>query len=164
MTPASHYPAVHLERVIPASPAEVFDAWLDPDTLLLWLAPGGIQISQAEVDKRVGGRYRIWHTAGGSNAGGFECEIAELVPDRRIVFRWGFVGPARTDGPVYDSLLTIQLEEVSEGMTRLILIHEKLDELAAALPQVAEQIAGGWESVLTKLTAMFENQPRSHNA
>jgi uncharacterized protein YndB with AHSA1/START domain len=142
----------------------VYDAWLNPDTLLLWLAPGGIQIDRAQVDRSVGGHYRIWHTAGGSNAGGFECEITELVPDRRIVFRWGFVGPVRTDGPVYDSLLTIHLEEVSKGMTRLTLVHEQLDELSAALPHVAEQVAGGWESVLTKLAAMFTNQQRSQNA
>jgi uncharacterized protein YndB with AHSA1/START domain len=164
VTQALQYPAVHLERIISASPAEVYDAWLDPETLRLWLAPGGIQISKAEVDRRVGGRYRIWHTAERLNAGGFECEIAELIPDRRIVFRWGFIGPARTNGPIYDSLLTIDVEGTSEGMSRLTLVHERLDELAAALPHVAEQVTGGWESVLAKLAAMFKNQRRSPNA
>lgn len=156
MTQASGFPAVRLERILSASPAEVYDAWLDPDTLRFWLAPGGIQITNAEVDRRVSGHYRISQAAGGSNAGGFECEITELVPDRRIVFRWGFVGPERTKGPIYDSLLTIHLEEAPEGKTRLNLVHERLDEVAAALPQVAEQVTGGWESVLTKLAALFE--------
>jgi dihydrofolate reductase/uncharacterized protein YndB with AHSA1/START domain len=160
MTQAAHYPAIQLERLIAASPAEVYDAWLDPETLLLWLAPGGLQITKAEVESHVGGHYRIWHTADGVNAGGFECEIMELVPAQRIVFRWGFVGPARTAGPVYDSLLTIHVEQTSEGITRLTLIHEQLDALAASLPHVAAQVGNGWESVLSKLTAMFKNERR----
>jgi uncharacterized protein YndB with AHSA1/START domain len=164
MTHASQYPAVQIERIIPAPPTDVYNAWLDRETLRLWLAPGGIQISKAEVDRRVGGRYQIWHTANGSNAGGFECEITELIPDQRIVFRWGFVGPARTDGPVFDSLLTIRLEKLSSDETRLILTHERLDGLAAALPHVAEQVEGGWESVLTKLAAVFQSNRRSPNA
>jgi uncharacterized protein YndB with AHSA1/START domain len=160
----SQHPAVQLERIIPASPAEVYDAWLDPDTLRLWLAPGGIQISKAEVDRRVGGHYRIWHSAGGSSAGGFECKITELIPNQRIVFRWGFVGPERTNGPVYDSILTIHFEPAPQGMTRLTLVHERLEELALALPHVADQVKGGWESVLAKLAVMFSSHRRSPDA
>jgi uncharacterized protein YndB with AHSA1/START domain len=164
VTKPSPHPAVYLERLIPASPAEVYDAWLSPEVLRLWLAPGSIEITNAEVDKRVGGHYRIWHSAEGSSAGGFECEITEMISNQLIVFRWGFVGPARTNGPVYDSLLKIHLEEASEGVTRLILVHERLEELASALPQVAEQVKGGWESVLTKLAALFKHHRRFPNA
>lgn len=163
MNKTSQHPAVHLERIIPASPSEVYDAWLDPDTLLLWLAPGGIQISKAEVERCVGGHYRIWHTAEGSSVGGFECEITELVPNQRIVFRWGFVGPERANGPVFDSLLTINLEQAPDGQTHLTLSHERLDTLAAALPHVAEQVSSGWESVLTKLAVMFNNRQGAPN-
>ena len=164
MSKTSQYPAVHLDRIIPASPAEVYDAWLDPDTLLHWLAPGGSQIRNAEADRRVGGHYRIWHTAGGSSASGFECEITELVPNQRIVFRWGFVGPERTNGPVFDSLLTINREQAPHGMTHLTLVHESLEALASALPHVAEQVESGWESVVAKLAAMFNNQRESPDA
>ena len=87
-----------------------------------------------------------------------------MISNQLIVFRWGFVGPARTNGPVYDSLLKIHLEEASEGVTRLILVHERLEELASALPQVAAQVKGGWESVLTKLAALFKHHRRFPNA
>ena len=73
------------------------------------MAPGGLAVKRAEVAPRVGGHLRIWHAdVGGSDVGGFDCEIVELVPDKRLVFRWGFVGPDRR-GPVYDSRLTITL-------------------------------------------------------
>ena len=152
MTPGESSPlAVRLERVIAASPDEVYRAWLDPDLLRRWLAPGGITVERAEIEARVGGRYRIWHAASGVEVGGFECEIVELVANERIAFRWGFVGPERTAGPVYDSLLTITLRAVSGGATALTLVHERLDDLAAAMPHVADKVRIGWELVLEKL-------------
>jgi uncharacterized protein YndB with AHSA1/START domain len=117
--------------------------------------PGGLETERVEIDERVGGHYRIWQTRAGSNAGGFDCEILELAPAERIVFRWGFVGPARTDGPVYDSLLTIVLYETPTGETHLTLLHERLEALASAMPHVAGQVLSGWESVLTKLARVI---------
>ena len=147
--------AVRLERTIPAPPARVYRAWLEPDLLRRWLAPGGLEVARTEVDERVGGRFRIWHADAGADVGGFECEVLELVPDERIVYRWGFVGPQRTDGPAYDSLLTVTLADAPEGGTVLTLVHERLDDLAAAMPEVADNVAPGWASALDKLTALL---------
>ncbi|MEU5720796.1 SRPBCC domain-containing protein [Micromonospora sp. NPDC047738] len=142
---------VRLHRDIPAPPDKVYRAWLDPDLLRRWMAPGGLEVTRAEVEPRVGGRYRIWHTDAGTEVGGFDCELVELEQDRRIVWRWGFVGPQRTDAPHFDSLLTVTLDGNPDGGTALTLVHERLAELAAALPQVAANVAGGWESALDKL-------------
>jgi uncharacterized protein YndB with AHSA1/START domain len=145
--------AVRLERTIPAPPHKVYRAWLDPELLRRWLAPGGLEVDRVEVDERVGGHFRVWQADSGTDAGGFECELLELAPDRRIVFRWGFVGPGRTAGPVYDSLLTVTLREAPGGGTALTLVHERLEELAAAMPHVAGNVGPGWEMVLDKLAA-----------
>ncbi|MBM0236502.1 SRPBCC domain-containing protein [Micromonospora sp. ATA32] len=67
--------------------------------------------------------------------GGFDCELVELEPDRRIVYRWGFVGPQRTDGPTFDSLLTVTLGETPGGGTALTLVHERLDDLTRRGPE-----------------------------
>src|ERR1700694_4352805 len=99
---------VRLERTLPASPERVYRAWLEPELLRRWLAPGGLEVSRAEVDERVGGRYRIWQAGPEGDVGGFDCEVLELDPGRKIVFRWGFVGLVRTAGPVFDSLMWIQ--------------------------------------------------------
>jgi uncharacterized protein YndB with AHSA1/START domain len=149
----AEHTVVRLERIIPAAPHQVYRAWLNPDLLRRWLAPGGLEVKRAEVDERVGGHYRVWQADSGSDVGGFECELLELVPDQRIVFRWGFAGPARGDGPVFDSLLTITLREAPDSATALTLVHERLDELAAAMPDVARNVGPGWELVLEKLIA-----------
>lgn len=92
-----------------------------PGILRKWFGPGGFDVPRVEVEEHVGGRFRIWHSLAGEPAGGFEAELLELVPDERLVFRWGFVGPARDDGPCFDSLLTVTLHPVPEG-TRLVLV------------------------------------------
>jgi uncharacterized protein YndB with AHSA1/START domain len=156
--------AVRMERVIPAPPREVYRAWLDPDLLRRWLAPGGLTVRRAEVETRVGGRFRIWDVQSGADVGGFECEIVELVPDERIVFRWGFAGPERTAGPVFDSVVTIILNAARGGATKLTLIHERLEDLAAAMPYIADNVQIGWELVLEKLTVMFGTTGPDANA
>jgi uncharacterized protein YndB with AHSA1/START domain len=153
MTETGPRTAVRLERTIPPPPAQVYRAWLDPDLLARWMAPGGNTVTWAEVEERPGGRYRIWHAdASDADVGGFDCELTELVPDERIVFRWGFVGPQRRSGPAFDSVLTVSLREAPGGATHLTLVHERLDDLAAALPDVAANVRPGWEDVLGKLT------------
>ena len=146
---------IRLERTIPAPPGRVYRAWLDPGLVARWMSPGSLTVTRAEVDERVGGHYRIWQADAGAAAGGFDCELAELVPGQRIVFRWGFVGPERRDGPAFDSLLTITLREAHGGATHLTLVHERLEDLAAALPQVAANVGPGWEAVLDKLAGML---------
>ena len=152
--------AVRLERTIPAPPGQVYRAWLDPGRLARWMAPGSYAVTRAEVDERVGGHYRIWHAdPSGTEIGGFDCELTELVPGQRIVFRWGFVGPERRDGPVFDSLLTVTLRGGPAGGTVLTLVHERLDDLAAALPGVAVNVGPGWEDVLGQLPASCPVRP-----
>jgi uncharacterized protein YndB with AHSA1/START domain len=155
-TPAA--PVVRLQRVIPASPHQVYRAWLEPGQLRRWLAPGELEVTRIEVDERVGGHFRVWQGSQGHEGGGFECEILELVPDHRIVFRWGFVGPARREGPVFDSVLTITLDQTGDGATALTLVHEQLDALHDAMPDVSANVRVGWDMVLAKLTAMLSGE------
>ena len=61
MTPKAKSPVVRLERTIPAPPDQVYRAWLDPEVLRRWLAPGGLEVSRLELEARVGGRLRVWH-------------------------------------------------------------------------------------------------------
>ena len=149
MKPETNFAGVRLQRTIPAPPREVYRAWLEPALLQRWMTPG-FEVKRAEVDARVGGHLRIWHADAGADVGGFDCEIVELVPDERLVFRWGFVGPDRT-GPVYDSRLTITLKAAPGNATTLTLVHERLDGLAAALPDVAKNVEVGWNLALDKL-------------
>jgi uncharacterized protein YndB with AHSA1/START domain len=145
--------AVLIERTIAAPAERLYRAWLEPEIIKQWMEPGSFSVSRAEVEPVVGGKYRIWHAIDGDDHGGFESEIRELVPNEKIVFAWGFVGPDR-DGPVYDSELTVTFEENQQGETRLTLTHERLDALRAAMPEGAANVGIGWEMVLDKLQAL----------
>jgi uncharacterized protein YndB with AHSA1/START domain len=147
---------VRLHRIIPAPPDKVYRAWLEPELIRRWMAPGSLEVIRAEVDERVGGHYRIWHAGAEGEVGGFECELLELVPHERIVLRWGFVGPDRLAGPTYDSQLTVTLREAPDGATELTLVHERLDDLREALPDIAAGVGPGWEMALDKLAALGE--------
>jgi uncharacterized protein YndB with AHSA1/START domain len=154
MTSNAKPPVVRLERLLPVPPREVYRAWLDPDVLRRWLAPG-FEVKRLEVDARVGGYFRVWHARAGVDRGGFDCEFLELVPDQRIVIRWGFVGPDRRKEPAHDSQLVITLREAPQGKTALTLVHERLDDLAAAMPDVADKVEYGWKLVLEQLADML---------
>jgi uncharacterized protein YndB with AHSA1/START domain len=147
---------VRIERLISAPPSSVYRAWLEPEMLRRWLAPGSMEVSRVEVDERVGGHVRIWQTHNGQDAGGFECRLIELVPDKRIVFHWGFVGPHRTKGPTFDSLLTITLRASPGDTTTLTLVHERLEALEQAMPDVARNVGVGWELVFDKLAKLLD--------
>jgi uncharacterized protein YndB with AHSA1/START domain len=147
-------PVVRIERTISATPHAVYRAWLDPDMVRRWLAPGDLTVQRVEIDERKGGHYRIWHADSDLDIGGFDCELLELVPDQRIVFRWVFVGPERSSGPSFDSRLTITLRAAPGDATILTLVHERLEALAAGMPQVAENVGRGWELVIEKFCAI----------
>ena len=143
--------SVRLQRTIAASPAEVYRAWLDPELIGRWLYTRDRSGARAEVDERVGGRYSVWQfEADGTEAGGMEAEILELVPDERLVFDWRFVGPDRDAGPAYDTRLTVTFRPVEDG-TELTVVHERLESLRAGMPDVAEQVDAGWGMALDKL-------------
>jgi uncharacterized protein YndB with AHSA1/START domain len=144
-------PVVRIECRLSAPPRAVYRAWLDPGTVARWMAPGDLRVTRVEIDERVGGHYRVWQGTDQGDGGGFECVITDLVPDRYLAFRWAFVGPDRTDGPMFDSVLTVSLADAGDGRTDLVLVHERLDDLRVAMPDVADLVGAGWEMVLGTL-------------
>jgi uncharacterized protein YndB with AHSA1/START domain len=143
---------VRITRTMPASPERVYRAWLDPEIVRRWFAPSDFTVSAAAVDERVGGRHSVRHRdSSGADVGGFESELLELVPNRRIVFGWGFVGPDHVPDPAHESRLTISLEPADDGHTQLTLVHERLGGLRELLPEVADGVSAGWTQALSKL-------------
>jgi len=100
--------------IIPASPREIYDAWLDSE------AHGAMTGTKAKASPKVGDKYMatddyIW----GTNL--------ELVPGKKIVQSWrstDFV-----DGEK-DSVITVTLEPVAGG-TMLTLQHSDIPDTQA---------------------------------
>lgn len=144
-------PPVRIERIIHAEPARVFRAWTDPVWVCRWMNPGKIVADRASVELRVGGRFRLWQSLNGQDIGGAEGEFVEIVPDRKLVYRWAFVGPDRGKDEFYDTLVTVNFTPETGGRTRVVILHEQLESLLRGAPEVAEQVHPAWNSCLDQL-------------
>jgi len=63
----------------------VFKAWTTPELVMRWWSGLRGAMTLAEIDFRVGGRWRYVMTASGGYEVAFHGEYREIVPDERIV-------------------------------------------------------------------------------
>lgn len=134
--------ALRIERLLAAPPDAVFAAWTRPDELRQWSAPSPLHVSVAEVDLRVGGRYRIAMEAPDGAVHVAIGEYREIVPGKRLAYTWRWESWREGHG---DSLVTVEFRPQGGG-TALVLTHTALpDENAVA------QHTTGWEGCLANL-------------
>ena len=136
-------PFLALERSYPVGPEKVWRAWTDPEALKRWWGPKAVgdQVSLAQLDVRVGGRFRI--VFGGPDGKAHECAgiYREVVPNRKLVFTWTW--PNST--PERESLVTITFR-ATQGGTELVFLHEQFfDE------KVRDDHQRGWSGTFDKL-------------
>jgi len=135
-------PSLALTRSYPVAPEKVWRAWTDPQALKRWWGPGGKDpVSVAELDLRVGGRFRI--VFGGPLGTDHEVRgvYREVVANRRLVFTWTW--PRTT--PERESLVSLDFRPAGGG-TELAFLHQQLfDE------SVRDGHRRGWTESLVKL-------------
>lgn len=122
-----------VERRIAASPETVFSFFADRDRWLSW------QGLEAEIDPRPGGVFRMNVRGDGFASGRF----VEVVPNRRLVFTWGW----ETEGsPVAPGSSTVVVELAPDGDGTLVrLTHRDLP------PEAVDAHRDGWEHYLNRL-------------
>ena len=105
--------AIELTRTINGPVETVFRAWIEPVKLSAWLA------TRADVDPRVGGKYRLESDGGAEMPGVHVChgEYLELVPDRRIAKTWIYEGPNPAD--TTESRVTVDFRTIDDGTTEI---------------------------------------------
>jgi uncharacterized protein YndB with AHSA1/START domain len=141
-------PALALNRHYPVAPEKVWRAWTDAEALKKWWGPGpGEPVSLAELDVRVGGRFRI--VFGGPDGKLHECAgvYQEVVPNRKLSFTWSW--PNSTPDRI--SVVTIEFRGSPTG-TDLVFKHEQLfDEKAR------DDHKRGWSAALEGLGRYLES-------
>ena len=144
-TRATERPSLTLTRRLGARPEKVYAAWTQPEQLVQWFGPSTVKSGSlsADIDLRVGGRYRISFT----NDKGEYFEVGgvyrEVVPNERLVFSWVWHST-----PERESLVTVQLKPDGAG-TLLVFNHAQFfDETAR------DNHARGWAELLTKLESL----------
>lgn len=126
-----------VERWLPVPPEQVFRAWTDPEEMRGWFAPDPSMSVEADVDLRVGGRYRLrmgTHIVSGT--------YVAVERPRRLVFSWRWEG----DEDVGEMLVTVEMEAGTDGGTALRLRHERLPD-----EDQRDNHAQGWHACLARL-------------
>ena len=135
-------PSLALERRYAVPSEKVWQAWTDPEALKRWWGPGErASVSLAQLDVRVGGRFRI--VFGGPQGRDHECAgiYREVIPNRKLVFTWCW--PNTT--PERVSQITILFKPAGGG-TDLEFLHEQFFDEAAR-----DGHQRGWSESLVKL-------------
>lgn len=132
-----------LSRTLAAPREKVFHAWTDAQALRQWWAAGpGFTPTIAEVDLRVGGRYRLGMRAPGQDA---DYVVAgtyrEVQQPARLVYTWAWEG---TGAP--ETLVTVEFHDRGSH-TEMVLTHEQFADAADR-----DRHATGWVGCLDSLT------------
>jgi uncharacterized protein YndB with AHSA1/START domain len=135
-----------IRKLIPASREQVFAAWSDPESIRHWMCPGHIVSTEAQIDFRVGGSYRILMK--GANQDYDHTGVYRVIdPPSKLVFTWISKG---TD--LAETLVTVELKERQSG-TELTLTHERFPKPEKVRPHI-----DGWSEIVSLLAEHFEKR------
>jgi glutathione S-transferase len=139
-------------RTIRAPRQKVFEAFVKPELLRQWFGPRGHAVTEASLEPRVGGRYRVTmqprsgepHTVGG--------EYREIKAPERIVFTWKWEGDAM--GGMGETLVTVTLDERrgEHGVETEVRLHHS----GFPAPEARDAHSNGWESTFNDLVDFLD--------
>jgi uncharacterized protein YndB with AHSA1/START domain len=136
---------IHLERAVPASPDRVFALHTDPVDLARWFGPHGFTARTAELDPRVGGRYRIemhppegalFHIAG---------EFRAVDPPARLEYTFVYEEPDPDDR---ETVVTFTVAATTDAADATLVTVDQGDFATEARRALHEQ---GWTDTLDRL-------------
>jgi uncharacterized protein YndB with AHSA1/START domain len=153
-----------LTWTLESSPAEVFQAWTDPDRLDWFYNDNQpIPSEPIELDLRIGGVWRQTMVIDQSTAYVTGGVYREIVPDEKLIFAWGATDgwPELDQDHLDDSpLVTVTFSAVG-GRTEMT-VHV---ELPASLSDDRVQewwslgIRDGWRDTVDRLAARLARTP-----
>jgi uncharacterized protein YndB with AHSA1/START domain len=112
---------IQITRVFEAPKHLVYRAWTVPELIKRWWSGNRGEVTVAEVDLRVGGRWRFVIVTDRAFEVGFHGVYRELVPNERIVFTEVYEGAP--GGDTSPAVNTMTLSE-RDGRTTLTLLTE----------------------------------------
>jgi uncharacterized protein YndB with AHSA1/START domain len=106
-----------IEREFDAPKHLVFKAWTTPELVKRWWSGQRGEVTLAEIDLRVGGKWRYVMVAHGDFEVGFHGEYREIVPNERIVSTEAY------EGAEGETLNTATFTEADGRTTLTILVQ-----------------------------------------
>jgi uncharacterized protein YndB with AHSA1/START domain len=142
---------IEREIFIAATPKTIFAFLVDPALMAQWIGDSHF------LEPRVGGVLRIGFSRGDVASGQYK----EVVPNRRVVFTWGWESVLAGQNsnltilPPGASLVEIDLEP-KEGGTLLHLRHSHVP------PEIAQRHGERWSHYLAQLEAVARERQGKH--
>ncbi len=141
-----------LERVVDATPEQLWAGWTQADKLKEWYCPRPWRTVEAVIDLQPGGRfYTVMQSPEGDKFPGEGCFL-ELTPNRKIVFTSNLSSGYRPNEiPPEGFGMTVQIEFIPEGSKtryRAIAMHAT-EEARKKHEQMGFQ--EGWGAALNQL-------------
>jgi len=122
----------------------VYRAWTTPELIRRWWSGERGTVTSAEVDLRVGGRWRYVMTANAGFEVAFHGEYQEIVPRERIVATEVYEGM-----PEASALTTTTFAESKGRTTLTLLVHHQSREYRDA--HINSGMEGGMQESMAKL-------------
>lgn len=104
----------------------VYEAWTTPELVRRWWCGERGEMTVADIDLRVGGRWRYAMIANEGFEVAFHGEYKEIVPNERIVSTEAYEGIPEPDENA--ALNTLTLTEVDGRTTLTVLVEHKNQE------------------------------------
>ena len=140
-----------LRRTFSASRDRVFHAWTEPALLRQWWGPRGFTTPSAEIDLRVGGRYRVAMQPPEGDTLYLSGVYREVAPPERLVYTWRWEG----DDAAVESLITVEFVDRG-GTTEVVVTHERFPD-----EESRRHHADGWTQGLDRLEVLLSAIPSS---
>ena len=131
---------VNINKTIHAPIEKVFDAWIDPKMLALFMMPmPGMPESDVQNDAREGGNFTIVMHAGDDKLPHTGKYLTIDRPEK-LVFTWV------SHRSIENSTVTLIFTKIDDSKTNILLSHIKfVDE------EARHDHEGGWGNILDKL-------------
>ena len=144
-----HPASLELKCTFDATCERVFRAWTDPAMLKQWFrAAPDFTTHIAEVDLRVGGRYRLGMQPPESEQVMIATGEYRLIqPPEKLVFTWAWEGAATPE-----TLVTIEFRQKGR-QTEITLSHKHFLD-----PAERDQHNQGWQGCLIQLATYLEKK------
>jgi uncharacterized protein YndB with AHSA1/START domain len=134
---------LRLKRTFAATRDKVFRAWTEPEALKKWLAPSDDHSTpDAEVELRVGGRYRIDIKDPAGKLFRVGGRFQEVRPPEKLVYTWAWEG----DADIGETLVTVEFRDLGKS-TEVVLTHELFPDEKAL-----KNHEWGWNGAFDRLT------------
>lgn len=152
MSAAQQQSPLRLSRRFPIARARVFKAWTDPAELKKWWLLGhGWRLNVAEIDLRVGGRYRIGLVSTENSQVHEVCGVYRQVSvPNMLIYTWTVSDPKTGDD---ESLVTVEFRENGPSSTEVVLTHDRVRGRESR-----QSTYDGWLMVLDGLTRLLDHQ------